>query len=344
MTLISTGIPFAWPGHAELTAALSYSTDMTISTGTYQAWIGVAREAMTISHIGFRVGAATASPKAEVRVETVDASGVPTGTLWSVNANLVSGVLTASSWNLLALTASASIAAGQVFAIVIKYNAGTSFVVQRLNGYRTSIINLPYEAPSGTKARLLGAKGVAVGSSATTFYQLANLLPMNALTSGTFDNTSSAMRGLRFQVPFACRCVGIRWWNSSSIGDFNAILLNDAGSELSSSSTAFDGDHSAANTGGVTYVYFDSPVSLATGTWYRAVLQPSAAVVITLATATLPTLDYRSAWPGGTNQHYTTYAGSWVDTATDTIPFLDILIDQVDDGTGTGSVVGVIGG
>jgi hypothetical protein len=42
--------------------------------------------------------------------------------------------------------------------------------------------------------------------------------------------------------------------------------------------------------------------------------------------------------PGGANCHYATYAsGSWTDTATDQVPIMDILIDQLDDGTGGGA-------
>jgi hypothetical protein len=54
-------------------------------------------------------------------------------------------------------------------------------------------------------------------------------------------------------------------------------------------------------------------------------------------TATLPSADYRSAWPGGTNYYYTTYttAGGFTDT-TDQVPLMDLLMLKADDGLSAG--------
>jgi hypothetical protein len=49
--------------------------------------------------------------------------------------------------------------------------------------------------------------------------------------------------------------------------------------------------------------------------------------------------------PAGTTAHYTTFASAaWDDTNTSLLPLMELIIDQVDDGNGTGGVVGVIGG
>lgn len=349
MTSLNSGW-MAWPGHCEMIdAAPSITTDQTITAAnTYQAWIGAAREAMTISHIGFRINSVSGAPTAEVRVETVDTTtGLPTGTLWAANTNGTSGTLTATTWFLVALTAPASIAAGQVFAIVVKYASGTNFVLLKIGGYRNTRLNLPYEAPNGVRGRMLGGKCMAVASSTTTFYQLNSMLPAINQTNTAFNNTSSAAQGMRFQVPVKCRVIGIRHYQGTANGDYNAVIYDDSGTELSSSSTAYDGNYSAESAGGVHYSFLDNPVTLSAGTWYRAALEPSSATNINISTVQLPTLDYRSAWPGGTNQLYTTRAsGTWTDTATDKIPLMDILIDQVDDGTGSGGAtpIGIIGG
>ncbi len=358
MTLISFNTLMAWPGHCEsMSVAPAVGSDQTLTTaGHYQAWVGAARESMTITHIGFRAGAVTTSGvlTAEVRVETVDASGIPSGTLFNSgttnNCNATTAAITSNTWVLTALTGSCTIAAGQMFAMLVKFVGSTSITLQRLSGPRQLIPNLPYEVTttsgSAVKTRLTGIKLIVAGSSSTTFYSMLGSAAANSAAANAFNNTSSARRGLRFQVPFKCRCVGIRHYQGTAAGDYNARLDDDTGNELSTSSTAYDGDHSSANAGGVHYSLFDSPVTLSAATWYRAVLEPSSATNINMYTATLPSTDYKTGWQGGSNQHYTTFATSlpYDDTATTQIALMDILIDQVDDGTGSGvASVGVIG-
>lgn len=342
MTLQTLNHSMLWPGTLEyLTGTPSIATQQTLdAAGEYQALIFCARQAMTISHVGWRCGAATDSPTADTRVETVDTDGNPSGTLWATDTNLVSGALTANTFALHALTASASITAGQMVCIKIGYNSGTSFVVQRVNNMHVSVGSVPYTITntSGSVVKSLppGALIIALGSSTTAFYDVTSLFPADSFTASAFNNTNSAARGLRFQVPFKCRCVGLRAWLSNSSGDFNIFLADDAGSELSSSSTAFDGNHNVASANGTQNIYFDSPVTLSPSTWYRAAVEPSSATNTTVGFLTLPSADYRSGMPGGTNHHYTTLAsGSWTDSATSSVPLLDILLDQLDDGVAT---------
>jgi hypothetical protein len=121
--------------------------------------------------------------------------------------------------------------------------------------------------------------------------------------------------------------------------------MDDAGNELNSSSTAVDGDTTAASTAGTINNFFDNTVAVTAGTTYRAVIEPTTATNVTVGTVTLPSASYRTASPAGTTSHYTTFttAGGWVDTATDQIPAMDVILDQIDNGAG-GGVVGVIGG
>jgi hypothetical protein len=68
-------------------------------------------------HVGFRAGTAAGSPTIEVRIETLDASGLPSGTLWATNTNGTTGTVSSNTYVLWALTASASIAKGQMFCV-----------------------------------------------------------------------------------------------------------------------------------------------------------------------------------------------------------------------------------
>jgi hypothetical protein len=85
-------------------------------------------------------------------------------------------------------------------------------------------------------------------------------------------------------------------------------------------------------------------VTLDANTWYRATLQATSANNVTLCELTMQSTSYFGALPGGANQHLTRYTSSaWDDSPTAVIPIMDILIDQVDDGTGTGSGSRMIG-
>lgn len=356
MTLVSLPSPIAWPGLVTVMSGGPFITGAATlsSVGHYFAEVFVAKENMTISHVGVRAGTATGSPTLEVRIETLDSSMLPSGTLWATNTNGTTGTVTSNSDVLQALTASASITKGQVFCVKIALASGTSQVISWVGniGPLPQSSNFPYTViNTGTPTKGTVAANcptIALGSSSTTFYQVPGAIPANAAATATFNNTNSAKRGLRFTPPMNCRAVGLKWFNNNSAGDYNAVLYSDAGAELSSSSTAFDGDASAVSGGGsVITVFFDNAVTLTAGTTYRVAVEPSSATNISFATITLPSANYRGASPAGTTAHYTLFAtATWDDTNTGVIPVMDVLLDQLDDGAGSGGggVIGVIGG
>jgi hypothetical protein len=138
---------------------------------------------------------------------------------------------------------------------------------------------------------------------------------------------------MRFKIPFRCRVVGLRYHYNNATGNFNALLLSDAGAELNNSSTAIGGTHPVALTNGITEVYFDNPVTIEPNAWYRAAIEPSSSTNQNITTIALPsTSNISAAWPGGTFAHYTTYTsgGGWVDSATKTMPLMEVIIDQID--------------
>lgn len=351
MALISLNSPVSWPGLAlNITGSSGLVTATTLGTvGHYVAYALCAKEDMTISHVGFRAGAATGSPTMDITVETISTTtGLPTGTLWATNTSANTGTITTNTNVLTALTASASVLRGQVFCVKLALAAGTSQAIQCLSSnVSPSQSSLPYTINNtGTPTRAVTSvvPTLALGSSSTTFYQLPGFFPASAATGGAFNNTNSARRGLRFTIPMSCRATGIRWWNNNTTGDYNAILFNDAGTELSSSSTAFSGNHSAAAAAGIVNVYFDNPVTLTAGSTYRIAIEPSSATNVNVSTYTVPSTDYRSATPIGTAGHYTSFTtGVWDDTNTTLVPQMDVLLDQFDNGVSSGGGGGIIG-
>jgi hypothetical protein len=352
MTLVTLPSPIVWPGilGAVSNGPSAGSANSQTAAGHYAAYAFVAREDMVVSHVAFRCNAASGSPTIDVRIETLDpATGLPNG-LWATNTNL-SGVSVASTTNYIStLTAAATITKGQTFCVKFAYVSGTSFGLGVVSGVVSPTTSaLPYQilnTGSPAKAILAVQPVIGFGSSSTAFYQVPGVIPITVYAAGAFNNTSSAKRGILFTPPMDCRIIGVRWFNGGATGDYNAVVLTGdaSGTELSSSSTAFEGNNNSENFTSAMTVYFDNPVTADAGTAYRVVIEPSSATNVNVSTYTLPSADYFSATPAKSTAVYTAYAGSWTDSTTQ-LPLMDIIIDQVDDGTGTGGggVVGVIG-
>ena len=356
MTLVSLPSPILWPGVlGGISGGPSLGTTITMdAAGEYAAYAFVAREDMTVSHVSFRAGTVTTSGAAEVivSIEGLDATtGLPDGAATFGGSASAATAVSSNSNPIIALGGSATITKGQTFCVKIAYSSGTSIIVQHLASIPPYISQsaLPYQIlNTGTPTKAITAVTtlIALGSSSTTFYQVPGTFPLSAYATGAFNNTNSAKRGMLFTPPMDCRIIGVRWFNGGATGDFNAIVFDNGGTpaELSSSSTAFDGNKNSENFTGVMTVYFDNTVTLAAGTAYRVVIEPSSATNVNVSTFTLPSADFFSASPAKSTAVYTSFAtATWTDSTTQ-LPLMDILIDQVDDGTGSGGVIGVIGG
>lgn len=350
MALQSIGGEIIWPGYS----APSGSSLTTLTTldgaGDLEGFVYTAKEDMTISHVGWRSGTATGSPTVEIRVETVDsATGLNTGTLWATNTNVTSGTISSNTWNLHALTASATITKGQSFAVIVKYASGTSVIVSypnRANITHYTVTN-PYRLTNTSGVTASSAVTVqlamAVGSSATTFYTIPQLLPISA-TSTTTASSSGAIRAicLRFQVPFKCRVIGMRWCDASpaltddyTIGLYTGVTTGST--ELSSSLTAFPDSYRAISGSSVNVSHFDNSITLDPATWYRAVIQADTTGGPQIYNFSIPSADYSEALPQGAYAYLGTRdsGGTWTDYDT-IIPNIDIIIDQLDDGASAG--------
>lgn len=341
MTLQSLPAAIPWPGVSVAVSGGGVGGSVTLdAAGEYAAFIFQALEDMVISHVGYSLNSVAGSPTADIRIETVDAAGLPSGTLWAANTNIVTGTLVAG-WTVHALTAAATITKGQFVCVKLLYNSGTSILTNRHFSGAYLGRGIPY-AVTNTGTPTKGSTGAnaemcVLGSSATDYYRMPGISPITSLAANTFNNTSSAKRGVRFKVPFRCRAVGLRHYQAAQVGDYNAAIFDDAGAELSSSSTAFDGNLRHEANSAVPEVRFDNPVTLEPGTWYRAAIEPTSATNCNITTLVNANAGYMNAMLCGPDYHYTTYvASSWTDSAVNTVPLMDIIIDQLDDGAGGG--------
>jgi hypothetical protein len=343
MTLINLPRPMAYPpgmrGGAALASAGSAGT--IDAAGEYQGLVIQAQEALAITHFGIRPGTVTGTTPADLRIETVGADGLPSGTLWAANTNIVSANLTSNTWQLEALTATANIAKGEFFAAIAQFSSGTSYTLSQLSSFHPDPTGFFCKVGNtGTPARVNATNaslGLALGSSSTTFYCLPGMVAFTVETDTNFNSSSSPNRyGIRFKVPFKCRFRGGSF-QSALTGDFTFAIYNDAGTLLGS--IAVDGDQYTGLWNGA--VVLDDDVTLEKATWYRMTVEATTATNQEVQTLTLPSTDYLSSNPWKENAHLTTWDGAtWDDTATTQVPLMHIIVDQIDDGTGTGSTGG----
>src|SRR5688572_19255053 len=130
MTLSAIGGFHYWP--LRLVNGGVFNSNLGTSNLSYDsatdrfAYVGNSPIADAITEIYFRTGAVTTGCDVDVRVESVS-NGRPSGTLLNANSNVVVTIDNADDnvWKTAALTAAATLTAGQQFAIVLVVSSGT---------------------------------------------------------------------------------------------------------------------------------------------------------------------------------------------------------------------------
>lgn len=335
MALQETRHLIPWPPLG-LTAPNLFTHTTIDAAGEYFAWIILAQEDMAISHGYLKLQAATGSPTADFRVETVDpATGLPSGTLWDTNTNVITGTLTTTG-TVHAFGATANVSKGQWVAVKVLHNSGTSFQVNNggagaLEAYSPHYIVVNTGTPS--KGSLsVGAMGL--GSSATSMYYLGgNAWPLSGGGgSGNINNSNGARSGIRFQVPFACDIIGARIGGVNA-NNFDVTAYDDAGSAIS----GVTGSHVGAINTAAT-VLFGTPLTPSINTWYRIAVVPTSASNVIVPGYSLVSADMMSGCPGRNFIRRTDYttAGGWSETNANQIPLISLITRRIDDGVGGG--------
>lgn len=341
------------------------------STSDQMAWVGEAQFTDTLTKVYFRTGTVTTGADVDVRIETVT-NGRPSGSLWDTDTNIVVTVADGDDnvWKTATLTAPASLTIGAQFAIVIASSAGTpnmQLTVSAPTGFsggnqgiypiRLTNSGAGYAVDNGTVRSWEWI--VEFGTSGIRYVK--GLAPVNgALVLTAYDNgTATNERGLRFQVPFKARCIGARVFVGNIVagGDFTVSLWDATGDTDAEAlgQVVIDGDSpSGTSTDGYFYVLFDAANTLAINTTYYIGVRADTANNITLfecptggtgapATAMLA-FPAESAelylatrtWSGGTGSGWT--------TTTTTMPIIELIFDQLDDGAAaTGRAIYQIG-
>lgn len=352
MTLVPINKHVIWPGYSD-GAEGSYATGQSAAqvidaAGEYFAVVLQAAEDMSIRTVDVCFHITTTSVM-DIRIETLDSSGLPSGTLWATGTNKNTSTLNGGvAVETVTLDATATITRGEKFAVVVKYVSGTSASPAWLisgrgpSAWRGS--TFPYIVNNtGTPTKAAFAAGslcMALGDATPTFYQVSGLIPWSAgaASHSIANNTTNRAAALRFQVPFKCRVIGMRFDDSSAAttDDVTCVIYDDSNAEVSSTATAINRDETFIGSGIVT-CFFDSPATLDANTTYRAAVVADTTNTTNFPYLTLTNVNRAGALLGG-GQCYLSLrdsAGTWADTTTQ-VPRIDLIIDQIDDGTGDG--------
>ena len=304
-------------------------------------------KAGSIRKIHFRTGTVTTGDAVDVRVETVNASGDPSGTLWAANTNGSQTILFSddSTWFTTTLTADATVAIGDRIGVVIALSAVPvgNLNISRVGVMNADLMGVPYtDLFTASWAKGANKPCIALEYSDSTFSHTPNTYPVTALTSRTYNSGSSPdERGIKFQVPFKCRTRGL-WWRGDTpvtAGTLRGKLYDSGGTLLVQTPSE---DHDYFQIATTTYFSdFTAPQTLDINTVYRLTLLPETTTNLGLYEFSVNAAGIMDCFAGGQNVHLTTRtdAGSFTDTTTQRA-LMGLLIDQLDDGAGGASPFG----
>jgi hypothetical protein len=344
MALTSIGgrlyLPFV-PG--ALINGLSIGTTVAITgAGHKAALVFQAPKTGTIDRVYFRTGTVTTGDTVDVRIETVDGSGNPSGTLQAANTNGAC-VIADGDDNVVKyadLTAAASVTRGDILAVVIVNGAVPGSMV--ISNPTVAIGSLPYSnvygGASWTKYNVALCAALRYDAAGVkSFDQLGYVIPIKAVNMLSLSTSTTPDEvGNIITLP-KCRVTG--WWaimTASGARDYDIIFYSGTTALLTKS---YDSDVTGA-TGNLhnRYGEFASTYEAAVGQ-YRIVLKPTTTSTISIQEITIEDAAIMGALSMGTGCHKTerTDAGAFSETTTSRV-MIGVEIDQLDDGVGGTSV------
>lgn len=299
----------------------------------------------SITKIGFATGTVGTGCVVGIRLETVDlGTGRASGTLFGTNTfgNVTVADTDDNLHILVTLNTACSITKGDFFAVKIDSNSGTPATLAIRSFTDDNVWLLPTQIDDdGSPARLGFAPCICVEYSGDVYYPIHGVWPIFGVPSYAYNtaDTDEAF-GLRFQLPAPMRVCGLWVWADFDGGaSIELLASNDTVLE----SLAVDKDLPMENINvGPHYLLFDTSVELDANTLYRLVVRATEGTDVTIHGVSVNKTSQLGQLPCGVEFYLTQapYSGStygtWVNTNTE-CPFIGLIMDGVDDGTGGAS-------
>lgn len=320
------------PSMPLFTLAPAFTSTLIDASGEKVAWVGPYwnkdRATKNITKIGFLPGAITSAGGSQMRLslQNVDAATGnpfrPDGTQ-DQTVDFLASAPTASTWYQTgALSATRSLAYGEMVAVVLEFNSfagADAFNVQSLTGASSSFWGIGGVSHfTSSWAALNVVPNVILEADDGSFGTLAGSWPLattptqNANTGSTPDEVA-----LRFTVPFQCKLDGA--WVAVSVGaagrNFDIVLY--AGTTALATMNV-DAEYMGVNNAARLVIAPLAETVLSPSTAYYLALKPTTASNITTYSFTVSAANHFQAHPGGTEFQYATRtdAGAWTDVTT----------------------------
>jgi hypothetical protein len=293
--------------------------------------------------VHFRTATVATGDTVTVSIETVDtaSAGDPTGTLWNSPTNTTSCTVAVAGgddnvWKECTLTADATLAVGDVFAIVITNGGGGGNIQIQIAADNN--FDFPYSDQfTATRTKVRTPTVIVPEYSDASFEPIFGYLDIGApINTNTFDNNDAVTRrGNIFQVPFPTRAKGCWVWIDAD-NDFTVKLYDSDGSTVLATTATIDSAQRMGNTGGLHFFPFTTTASLSASTNYRVAVVPSGAAVVSTYDYDVPDAAMLDMFPGASEMHATAYDGAaWTETTTKRA-YIGIYLDAFHNGAGTG--------
>lgn len=308
--------------------------------------------AITLRKISFKTTAVSSFVgTAQVRVETVGATGLPTGTLVAANTN--ASFTPSVSTQTVQLTADATLSAGDMVAVGIRITAYTSGSFTVAQDQRVMTFSLDRAFPYGvvatsTKIAAVGAIGVELSDGSKLSIPGAGGVASTMTDYSWASNSNPDRRGVRWKQPFTGECVGFSNTDVTYLNDWKFLLYDTDGTTVLLDSGTLDGDHNSGTRGFRTYGI--APTELTKDSVYRLVILPLTTTSrLALSTITVADAASMAYFPGGSDWQYTTANGAptaegdWTNSTTEKPIGLFLHFRSIDLG-GAGGLARIIGG
>jgi hypothetical protein len=294
----------------------------------------------SITDIAFRLRTVTTGATLDIRLEGVDSSGNPSGTLQATNTNASCVVADAddNTWKTVTLTAAASVTQGDELSVVVA-NPSSSFGNMQISSGVASTVSSE-RFPYGVHFTSSWAKQsfnihFAVKYATTGWIDVPGVVPFVRATH-TFNSSSNPLkRGIHVSHPTPARVVG--WYAilaGTTAATYDVELLSADGSTQHLVKT-YDADVIGSNTGGFVYKMFGGSYAITKDIFYKLSFVPNASNLI-LYEMQASSAALLASLPGGANCYSTRFGSSTWTNDTDRRICAGLIFDQLDDGSGGG--------
>jgi len=247
------------------------TTSITLdASGEYIAWCGPVQKAGTITQIGVSLRTVSVSGDLDFRLETLNSSGEPSGTLFDTNTDTTVSVSSADDYTVVwaTLTNGATVSVNGWVAAKIRANSASTPTIlhSSLAVWQAGTPYLVYNTGAATKS--LTNPQIFLKYSDGDVVRTPLPLHFRESTTMTASVDNAKVAGNKFRLPFDATVKGF-WLSGKFQSDAIVKLYDSDGSTVLQSQNMYSAVVRSDGDSYPRWMIFDSDVELKGETWYR---------------------------------------------------------------------------